>query len=187
MTKKKTLKKRDGNSRRQRLEKNIPTKQHLTEENARIQASNENKIGSIDIEAKTGQGKKAPGRLSDRELDLRFPGSARLRARSDYIRVQKKGKMIKGCFLILLSLENGLTTSRFGLTVSGKLGNAVKRNRIRRRIREIERFHRHRIKSGFDIVVIARNRARDAGFDEMKEEYLELARNASLTTEESGN
>ncbi len=187
MTKKKTPTKRDGNSRRQHLEKNISTKQHLTEENTRIQASNENKVGSISTEAKTGQGKKTPVCLIDRELDLRLPVSARLRARSDYLRVQKKGKMIKGRFLILLSLENGLTNSRFGLTVSGKLGNAVKRNRIRRRIREIERFHRHQIKSGFDIVAIARGRARSADYNEMKEEYLELAKSAGLAAEESEN
>ncbi len=187
MTKKKTPTRRDGNSRRQHLEKNISTKQHLTEENTRIQASNENNIRSIGTEEKARQGKKAPVRLIDRGLDLRLPVSARLRARSDYLRVQTKGKMIKGRFLILLSLENGLTNSRFGLTVSGKLGNAVKRNRIRRRIREIERFYRYQIKSGFDIVAIARGKSRDADFDEMKEEYLELARSAGLTTEETEN
>ncbi len=187
MTKKKTPTTWDRNSRRKHLEKNIPAEQHFPEENTRVQASDENKVRSIDNETKTGQGKKAPVRLSDRRLDLRFPGSTRLRSRSDYLRIQQKGKMKKGRFLILLSLENGLTTSRFGLTVSRKLGNAVKRNRVRRRIREIERIHMRRIKTGFDVVAIARGRARDAGFNEMKEEYLELARNAGLTIEGSGN
>ncbi len=186
MTKKKTPIMRDRNSRRKRLEKNIPAEQRFPEENTRIQTSDENKIGPIDIKAKTGQGKKAPVRLSGRRLDLRFPGSTRLSSRSDYLRIQKKGRMKKGRFLILLFLENGLTTSRFGLTVSRKLGNAVKRNRIRRRLREVERIHMRRIKTGFDVVAIARGRARDAAFKEMKEEYLELARNAGLTIEGSG-
>lgn len=187
MTKKKPPTLRDRNSRRKHIEKNVPAEQHLPEENTRVQASNEDEDRSTDTETKAGQGKETPVRLSDQGRPPRHPASVRLRARSDYLRVQKTGKKTKGRFLILLSLENGSATSRFGLTVSGRLGNAAKRNRIRRRIREIERIHRHRIKPGFDIVAIARDRARNADFTDMKEEYLKLARDAGLTSQEQGN
>ena len=64
--------------------------------------------------------------------------------------------------------------NRLGLTVSTKLGNAVRRNRIRRRLREAYRLLEPRLSHGFDIVIVARTLAFDAPFSQLQGE---LARN----------
>jgi len=63
------------------------------------------------------------------------------------------------------SMPNGLTQNRFGITVSKKLGKAVKRNKVRRRIYEAFRRYEPLLKSGFDIVIVAKVSAADAGFE----------------------
>ena len=60
-----------------------------------------------------------------------------------------------------------------GLSVSKKVGVAVKRNAVRRRLREIFRFAASDLPGGVDVVVSARAAAADAGFDELNEEFHE--------------
>jgi len=71
--------------------------------------------------------------------------------------------------------KNGKENNRYGITVSRKVGKAVVRNKVRRRIREIMRFHTKSEKSvvlfGVDIVVVARAAAAAATFDELREAY----------------
>ena len=87
--------------------------------------------------------------------------------------------------MVLYCRPNGTTENRVGLTVSVKLGCAVRRNRIRRRLREIYRLNEERFLPGFDLVVVARGRAAHAGYRELEREYLALAeRLRLLRTEE---
>ena len=69
----------------------------------------------------------------------------------------------------------GRNRSRVGLTVSAKLGHAVVRNRIRRRLREIYRLNEGRFRTGVDLVVVARSRAVTAEYAELEKAYLSLA------------
>jgi ribonuclease P protein component len=86
-----------------------------------------------------------------------------------------------GRYLIILSMDNELPTSRFGITVSRKTGNAVTRNRIKRRIRDLQRFNRDSVVPGKDIVVIATRKASEATFEKMKIEYTDLIKRAGLS------
>lgn len=86
------------------------------------------------------------------------------------------------CFT-LLTLRNDLPFSRFGVTVSKKIGKAVDRNRIKRKIREIQRLGRHGILPGYDIVVIARRESLATAYREMEEEFRRLTRAAGLAKE----
>lgn len=61
--------------------------------------------------------------------------------------------------------------NRLGLTVSTKLGNAVRRNRIRRRLREIYRLSEEKLSRGYDIVIVARASAHDAPFSSLQGEF----------------
>lgn len=60
---------------------------------------------------------------------------------------------------VIYCKRNRLEVNRLGLTVSTKLGCAVIRNRIKRRIREVYRINEHRLKKPYDIVIVARARA----------------------------
>ena len=73
--------------------------------------------------------------------------------------------------------------NRLGITVSVKLGCAVVRNRARRRIREAYRLNEARLKSGFDIVIVARKAAAEAPFDQLEKDLLKLAEQLSLLEE----
>jgi ribonuclease P protein component len=70
--------------------------------------------------------------------------------------------------------------TRFGLITPRRLGGAVTRNRIRRRLREICRLHRPWISCGLLVVVAAKSMATNASFQELREEWLILARRLSI-------
>lgn len=92
----------------------------------------------------------------------RFPKSLRLRHRQQFLKVQDTGFKVSVEPLLALALQNPDGHTRVGFTVSSKVGNAVVRNRIRRRLREIFRTRKSLLPSGVDVVWIARTSARDA-------------------------
>ena len=89
-------------------------------------------------------------------------------------------------YLVLYARKNRTHTNRVGITVSKKLGKAVVRNRVRRRLREIYRLNEERFQPGWDIVVVARSRAVGADFRRLSEGYLSLAEKAGILTHEEG-
>lgn len=94
----------------------------------------------------------------------RFPKSARLRTRQEYLRVQERGTKVSAGCLLALALPNRLGTTRIGFTVSSKVGKAVVRNRVRRRLRELARKRRAALPKGLDVVLIARSSAATEDF-----------------------
>lgn len=87
-----------------------------------------------------------------------FPKAARLRARPEYLRVQQGGRKLHGSrFLVVISpAEGGRQSTRLGITVSSKVGNAVVRNRIKRVVREAFRLGTLPFPAASDVVVIAK-------------------------------
>ena len=69
---------------------------------------------------------------------------------------------------------------RAGFVTSGRLGGAVVRNRIRRRLREIVRRHQNELQEGVWFVIIARHEAATASYGALEDEWLRLARRASI-------
>lgn len=90
-------------------------------------------------------------------------------------------------YLVLYARRNRTSTNRVGITVSKKLGGAVVRNRVRRRLREVYRLNEERFQPGWDIVAVARSRCIHADFQKLTAAYLSLAEKAGLlrTLEES--
>ena len=80
--------------------------------------------------------------------------------------------------LVLYARRNRSATNRVGVTVSKKLGGAVVRNRVRRRLREAYRLHEGEFQSGWDIVLVARTKAIHAPFSKLEQAYLDAARSA---------
>jgi len=85
-----------------------------------------------------------------------------------------RGKNAAGVYLALYVRRNRFSVTRLGITVSGKLGKAVTRNRVRRRIKEAYRLQEGRFKKNFDIVIVARAKAIDADFPALKNELIRL-------------
>ena len=83
-------------------------------------------------------------------------------------------------YLVLYARKNRLGENRVGVTVSKKLGKAVVRNRVRRRLREVYRLNEEKFQPGWDIVVVARSRCITAGFDKLTNAYLSLAQKAGI-------
>lgn len=79
-------------------------------------------------------------------------------------RAYAKGKSAVTPTLALYARKNGLDKNRLGLTVSTKVGKAHIRNRVRRRLRESYRLREDGLKTGFDLVIVARSAAADARF-----------------------
>ena len=82
--------------------------------------------------------------------------------------------------MVLYARKNRTGTNRVGITVSKKLGHAVVRNRVRRRLREVYRLNEALFKPGYDIVVVARTRCITADFQKLTKAYLSLAQKAGI-------
>ncbi len=82
--------------------------------------------------------------------------------------------------IVLYARRNRLGVNRVGITTGKKLGNAVVRNRARRRLREVYRLHETQFSRGWDIVVVARHACLEADFRELCSGYLALAAKAGL-------
>jgi ribonuclease P protein component len=87
-------------------------------------------------------------------------------------------------FLVLYARPNRSETNRVGITVSKKLGHAVVRNRVRRRLREVYRLNEETFQPGWDIVVVARSRCIHADFQSLTKAYLALAAKAGILKED---
>ncbi len=94
-------------------------------------------------------------------------------------------KGLANSFLVLYARRNRLERNEVGITVSKKLGSAVIRNRIRRRLREVYRLNEMRFTPGWDIVVVARSRSVNADFGKLTDAYLSLAEKAGLLREDA--
>jgi len=76
--------------------------------------------------------------------------------------------------MVVYCRRNRRGESRLGITVSTKVGKAVVRNRVRRRLREIYRLHKAEIKSGFDVIIVARAKSPYAAYSQLERDFLRL-------------
>ena len=95
-----------------------------------------------------------------------------LKKNSDFRRLYAKGKSAATPYLVLYARPNRLGENRVGYTVSVKLGHAVVRNRVRRRLREIYRLNTPLLRQGYDLVVVARSRAVDCRYQKLDAAFL---------------
>lgn len=110
--------------------------------------------------------------------------SVTLKENYEFRRLYQKGASAVGGGMVLYCRKNRLGHNRLGLTVSVKLGNAVKRNRARRRLREVYRLAAPRLRQGWDIVLVARGRTLTAPWKELNETFFRLCRKLDLLQEE---
>lgn len=112
---------------------------------------------------------------------LRFSPARRLKRSRDFDRVRREGRALRSGLLTLGVLEvEEETAFRVGFVTSRRVGGAVLRNRVRRRLREIVRRDQHGLRKGIWLVVIARPGAAEAEFATLKKEWGRLARRAEV-------
>ena len=85
-----------------------------------------------------------------------FPRTRRLSKRAEYARVfEARVREARGP-LVVYALPNGLAYPRLGVSLNRAVGNAVRRNRIKRLLREAFRLHQHDLPVGYDLVITVR-------------------------------
>ena len=97
----------------------------------------------------------------------------RLTDSPEFERVYRQGTAYRGRLFSVHAFPNEHGTPRLGLSVSRKVGNAVARNAVRRRLREVFHSCIPEISGDLDLVVSARPAAADASFEELREEFSE--------------
>jgi len=112
---------------------------------------------------------------------LSFPKSARLFRASEFQRMKREGTSFHGKFFVLSVLKNlPVPEVRVGLITSRRVGGAVARNRVRRKLREIVRAARPQIHAGTWLTLVARQAAAQATFHILTAEWQQLARRSSI-------
>lgn len=104
----------------------------------------------------------------------------RIRTDKRFQEIRRHGRSYANHLLVLCALPNDLDYSRFGFAVNSRIGSAVRRNRIKRRLREIVRLQQNTLQPGWDVVLIARQPIRSADYHEMETACARLFRRAQL-------
>ncbi|MEA4894854.1 MAG: ribonuclease P protein component [Oscillospiraceae bacterium] len=98
--------------------------------------------------------------------------SVSMKKNHEFRRLYAKGKSVATPPLVVYFRRTNKDYNQLGLTVSTKVGNAVTRNLVRRRLREIYRLNEERIQKGIDMVVVARQKSPYISYAELEKAYL---------------
>lgn len=90
-------------------------------------------------------------------MNFRFTKAEHLTLNREFEKVFHEGKVFKNTMVVLYVVPNNQQISRLGLVVSKKVGNAVRRNRAKRLLREVYRLNKHILTTPVDIIAIARH------------------------------
>jgi ribonuclease P protein component len=96
----------------------------------------------------------------------------RIRKKSDFTAIYKKGNRYRGRYFNLVYLPNDMTFSRMAVVASKKIGNAVERNKAKRWVRTLFRRNKELLTSAFDLIVITKPSINEATWRTLQEDYL---------------
>ncbi|MDZ7673144.1 MAG: ribonuclease P protein component [Halanaerobiales bacterium] len=103
-----------------------------------------------------------------------------LKQKKDFQKVFNCGKSIASKYLVLYWNPNKLDNNRYGFSISKRIGKAVVRNKLKRRLKEIIRTRLDNTAYGYDIIIIARKPVNSLGFSEIKNDLKKLYKRAGL-------
>lgn len=102
----------------------------------------------------------------------------------DFKKVYNSGKSYANKYLVMYVVKNDTNRNRIGISVSKKVGNSVVRHRVTRLIRESYRLNEPSIKTGLDIVIVARVGAKDKNYNDISSALLHLAKLQNIFVKE---
>ena len=97
-----------------------------------------------------------------------------LKKNTDFRRIYKEGAKTASPNFVMYVLKNEEGISRLGISASRRYGNSVERHRFQRRIREIFRSFSNVTKDGYDMIIVARNKAKYSDHSELCEDFRKL-------------
>lgn len=109
--------------------------------------------------------------------------TASLKKNFEFKRVYAKGKSHAAPSVVVYCRKNNGSMNRLGITVGSKVGNAVVRNRVRRRLKEIYRLNESCVRPGYDIILVARLRSVEAPYLRLQSEILKSFRALGILEE----
>ena len=108
-----------------------------------------------------------------------FPAAHRVLKGSEFARILSRGSSRRDAWMRLTACANGLPHPRLGLAVSRRVGNAARRNRVKRLLREAFRLNRERLPAGFDLVVTPQQGSAAWTLDQAARSLVSLASEAA--------
>ena len=102
--------------------------------------------------------------------------STSLKKNEQFQHVYKNGHSKANRYLVMYVVENNQNINRLGISISKKVGNSVVRHHFCRLVRESYRLHEEIFNSGLDIVVLARQSAKDASYHDIESALLHLGK-----------
>lgn len=103
-----------------------------------------------------------------------------IKKNTDFKKVYNNKNSKATSLLVLYNMKNDYDYSRLGVSVSKKVGKAVVRNKIKRRLKEIYRLNEYTIKSGYDIIIIVRVKANNATYNDLEKSFMYLLKKTNL-------
>ena len=113
----------------------------------------------------------------------KLKSSVSIKNNYEFRRLYSKGKSAATPYLVVYCRKTRRDHNRLGITVTAKLGKAVVRNRVRRRLREIYRLNEAKLLRGVDMIVVARGRSTSATYWELERDYLCCCKKLGLLEE----
>jgi ribonuclease P protein component len=167
-------------------EANISAERQPAQENTRLPGAHADEERTLSPEAPARQREEEASSVTDSGRGQRFRPEDRIRRKVDFDRAYASGRRIPSKSFTLIALAAGLDRPRLGVTISKRVGGAVTRNSVRRRIREAFRRNRDAISSDIDIVIHVRPAATKVRFQELEAELLAAFRRYNSRKKRSG-
>ncbi|MFA5879364.1 MAG: ribonuclease P protein component [Candidatus Margulisiibacteriota bacterium] len=116
----------------------------------------------------------------ENKLSLKLPKSIRITKEKHFTYIFKNAKKIQNRYLIIYFVPAKEEIKKVAFVASKKLGNAVYRNKCKRRLREFYRLNQHQIINKFDLVFVAKNSIVNTNFWVINEAFIELLKSCNL-------